>query len=182
VYVPRKYHLPCEAEKAEYDKHENSAFDPGYRQFLSRLVAPLKSYIKDGDSGLDFGCGPGPAISSLLADKKVKLCSYDPYYENHASLLQHSYNFVVATEVVEHFCCPGEAWPLMFNCVKPGGVLGIMTKLVINLERFKQWHYKNDPTHVSFYSLATLEWIASRWNVKLTRLSDDAFIFERPTP
>lgn len=179
VFVPRQYHLSLELERAEYDKHENSASDPGYRKFLSRVISPLKIYLKEGDTGLDFGCGPGPAAATMLSDNKINLVMYDPYYANDTRLLKKPYDFVIATEVVEHFCRPYITWKILFDCVKPGGVLGVMTKLVINLERFNNWHYKNDPTHVSFYSLATLEWVAQQWGCELECVADDAFIFKK---
>ena len=61
VFVPPEYFLSRAAERAEYDLHENSLDDPGYRGFLSRLAQPLLQRLPDGARGLDFGCEIGRA-------------------------------------------------------------------------------------------------------------------------
>ena len=38
VFVPADQHISEEAERAEYDLHENDPSDAGYRRFLSRLA------------------------------------------------------------------------------------------------------------------------------------------------
>ena len=42
-----------------------------------------------------------------------------------------------------------------------------MTKLVRNQEAFAKWHYKNDLTHVCFFSRATFEWLSDQWQADL---------------
>ncbi len=41
VFVPKRYWLSVEDERATYDLHKNDAQNQGYRQFLSRLSVPL---------------------------------------------------------------------------------------------------------------------------------------------
>ena len=48
------------------------------------------------------------------------------------------------------------------SLLNPQGLLAIMTKRVINPERFANWHYKNDPTHIIFFSENTFQWIANK--------------------
>jgi len=52
---------------------------------------------------------------------------------------------------------------ISFKNIK-GGWLGIMTKRVRDQEAFKTWHYKNDPTHIGFFSEATFQWLTGRWS------------------
>ncbi|GIS59730.1 MAG: hypothetical protein CM1200mP2_19550 [Planctomycetaceae bacterium] len=42
---------------------------------------------------------------------------------------------------------PGEELDRLWGCLSPGGVLGIMTKRVLDHEAFSRWHYKkrSDP-------------------------------------
>ena len=68
VFVPPAYYLDREAERREYDLHRNEVNDPGYRRFLSRLSEPLLQRLTPGASGLDFGCGPGPALAHMLEE------------------------------------------------------------------------------------------------------------------
>ncbi|MBA4731810.1 MAG: 2-polyprenyl-3-methyl-5-hydroxy-6-metoxy-1,4-benzoquinol methylase, partial [Alcanivorax sp.] len=62
--------LPARAdEKAQYDLHRNEPDDPGYRRFLDQLGAPLCERLSAGARGLDFGCGPGPALARMLEER-----------------------------------------------------------------------------------------------------------------
>ncbi len=68
VFVPPAFFLSRQAERAEYDLHRNAIDDPGYRAFLSRLAQPLLARLPPASRGLDFGCGPGPALAHMLRD------------------------------------------------------------------------------------------------------------------
>jgi 2-polyprenyl-3-methyl-5-hydroxy-6-metoxy-1,4-benzoquinol methylase len=76
--------------------------------------------------------------------------SYDPQYCPDTKCHHQQYDFIVCTEAIEHFHNPHHEWNLWLLMLKDHGVIGIMTKRVENLSRFKDWHYKNDQTHVSF--------------------------------
>jgi SAM-dependent methyltransferase len=177
TFVPSHFHLSGTDEKAVYDQHQNSPDDHGYRRFLNRIFEPLQLRLLPGSSGLDFGSGPGPTLSVMFAESGHDVVIYDPYYAPHVELLNRQYDFVTASEVVEHFCRPLQDFERMWACVKPGGLLGIMTKRAGNPEAFANWHYKNDPTHVSFYSQETFFWLADVWNAKLEVLCDDVVVF-----
>ena len=179
VFVPRRYWLGTTAEKASYDLHENSAEDPGYRGFLSRLSTPLVERLEAGQTGLDFGCGPGPALPALLAEDGFRVDLYDPFYYNEPAVFSKSYDFICATEVVEHLRDPGQAFSSLFRMLKPGGWLGIMTKLVIDPEAFGQWHYIRDPTHICFYSRNTFTTIARRFHAGLDFVAHDVILMHK---
>jgi len=53
-----------------------------------------------------------------------------------------------------------------------------MTKRVICHEKFKTWHYKNDPTHVCFYAIETFQFIAEYWGYDLEIINDDTVILQ----
>ena len=50
-------------EKERYLEHDNRIDDEAYRSFLSRLANPLQKKLSVDDTGLDFGCGHGPALA-----------------------------------------------------------------------------------------------------------------------
>jgi len=177
VFVPSNQHLSPAAEKAIYDLHENHSDQPGYRDFLARLSTPLLARLPSAGCGLDFGCGPGPLLAKILSEQGHHIHLYDPFYANEPALLQQCYDFVTCTEVVEHFRQPRQAFDCLFALLKPNALLGIMTKLVIDADRFSRWQYKNDPTHVCYFSEATLHWLATLYQCQLERLDKDAFIF-----
>ena len=179
VYVPSEYWLTHEQEKAEYDLHQNDVFDPGYRKFLSRLTKPLQQQIPNGSQGLDFGCGPGPALSKIMEESGYLMDLYDPFYCNDKSVFQKKYNFITATEVIEHINYPYKVIPLIIDMLLSDGWLGIMTKMVIGKDEFSKWHYKNDMTHICFYSRETFEYIANKFSLKLYFFGNDVVLLNK---
>lgn len=179
IFVPRDDHLSSSDEKAHYDQHENSPDDAGYRQFLGRLFEPVNARIVPGSSGLDFGSGPGPTLSIMFEEAGHNVSIYDPFYSPDRAPLTRLYDFVTASEVVEHFGNPCEDLSRLWSCVRPGGVLGIMTKQVVDEASFSDWHYKNDLTHVSFFSSETFHWIAAEWSAELTIIDRDVILLAK---
>ena len=179
VFVPKPYHLTVEQEKAEYDKHENQLEEPGYLKFLSRMYEPVHAAVPASSSGLDFGCGPAPALANKLTQLGHSMATYDIYYQPDTRVLEQSYDFITCTEVIEHLASPLVQFEQMLNLLKPQGLLGIMTKLVINQERFTSWHYKNDPTHISFFSRETFEYLAKRYGLNCEFVGADVILFTK---
>lgn len=179
VYVPSRYYLNAAAERAEYDLHRNSPEDAGYRRFLSRLAQPLCDRLAAGSRGLDFGCGPGPTLSVLLQEQGHEVSLYDPFYEPNPAVLVGPYDFITATEVVEHLYSPGRELARLWEILLPGGYLGLMTKLVRDAEAFASWHYKNDATHVCFFSRATWQWWSDCRGASLDIIGDDVILLRK---
>jgi len=179
IFVPSSYHLSKEEEKAEYDLHENLPSDSGYRRFLGRLFEPVAARLSLGSSGLDFGCGPGPALSHMFEEAGYDMSLYDKFYYPDRSVLQKTYDFITSTEVLEHISDPSEVLPRLWALLKPGSVLGIMTKLVRSPEAFASWHYKNDKTHICFYSKETFKWLASTLEAQTEFIGSDVIILTK---
>ena len=180
VFVPPEQRLDARSEKAHYDHHKNTPDDQGYRLFLSRLALPLLERLASGSRGLDFGCGPGPALAHMLREAGHTVALYDIYYQPCADVLEKTYDFVTATEVIEHLFDPKKIWLQWLDLIKPGGWIGIMTKQVIDLEAFASWHYKYDPTHVIFFSRATFRYLAERDNLELEFIGNDVILLRKP--
>ena len=180
VFVPPEFHLGAEQERAEYDLHRNEVDDPGYRKFLGRLAGPLAARLSAGARGLDFGCGPGPALAVMLAERGFSVALYDIFYHPNETVFQRHYDFICATEVVEHLSEPGAVLERLWQMLGPGAYLGVMTKLVRDREAFARWHYKNDPTHVCFFSEQTWHWWAGEHDALLERFGADVVLLRRP--
>ncbi len=180
VFVPRRFHLGPDEEKAQYDLHENIADDSGYRRFLSRLADPLLDRLHPGSQGLDFGCGPGPCLSVMLEEQGHRVALYDLFYANNLRLLAGEYDFITATEVIEHLSRPLMELQRLWELLKPGGHLGLMTKLVANAEKFANWHYKNDPTHIRFFSRQSFVYLGEQWGCSPEFIGADVIIFRKP--
>lgn len=182
VFVPRETLPSVEREKQEYDLHTNNEQDTGYVRFLSRAVdacldvAPPHTHKKL----LDFGCGPNPVLAKILTSKNYTTQYYDPiYYNDERPLLNQRYNVIVSTEAIEHFHTPSKEWALWLTLLEANGCIVIMTKRVISKERFSNWHYKNDMTHVSFFSESTFRWLANEYALELIIYSPDIVILKK---
>lgn len=179
IFVPSQYFPQSADEKAHYDLHENNYHDPRYRRFLSRLAEPLQRQLTPGDCGLDFGSGPGPTLSRMLTEAGFPTTIYDPFYAPDASVWMAAYDFITASEVVEHLHRPRFELDRLWSVLRPGGFLGIMTKRVHDQHAFATWHYKNDPTHVIFFSEATFGWLSRYWSAELQVIGPDVVLFRR---
>ena len=149
-------------EKAHYDHHQNDPDDPRYRAFLSKLSAPLLAKLSPGASGLDFGCGPGPALAAMLTEAGHRVALYDPFYHPDPAPLAQTYDFITCTETAEHFHDPAGAFDRLGTMLRHGGWLAVMTCFQTDDARFGGWHYRKDPTHVVFYREETLRHIAAQ--------------------
>lgn len=173
VSVPAEFYLSREQEKAEYDKHENYPQDLGYQGFLDRTLAPLLARFDSCALGLDFGCGAGKALSLMAKARGYCVENYDLYYVNDPELLTCQYDFITLTEVIEHVSDADTLLTLLSKLLKPKGILAVMTKRVLDPTAFSRWHYKNDSTHINFYSEASFQWLAAHYGWRLEVIDKD---------
>ncbi len=180
VFVAKEQQLDHDAEKAVYEQHENNPEDAGYRKFLSRMSQPVLERVAPSSQGLDFGCGPGPTLSLMFEEAGHSMAVYDPYFANNPDALSQKYDFITSTEVFEHLSSPKEVLEQLLPILKPGGWLGLMTKRVIDQTAFSRWHYKNDPTHITFFSDRTFHWIAGHYGLTLAIVDQDVVLLQKP--
>ncbi len=179
VFVPPAQRLAPEQERAVYQQHQNDPQDLNYRQFLGRLFDPMRTLLAPGTEGLDFGSGPGPTLSVMFEEAGFPMRIYDVYYASDVDVLSRSYDFITATEVVEHLYEPGKELGRLWSLIRPGGWLGIMTKFAPPQAEFSNWYYSWDPTHVSYYSLTTFQWMAKQWNARLELITSDVILLQK---
>ncbi|MGR4069124.1 class I SAM-dependent methyltransferase [Billgrantia sp. C5P2] len=179
AYVPTAQRLSPAQERAVYDQHENHPDDPDYRRFLSRLFEPLKSRLAPGARGLDFGAGPGPTLSVMFEEAGHPMAIYDPFYASDTSVLERRYDFITATEVVEHLFAPGRELDRLVALLPDDGWLGLMTKRMTSEEAFARWHYILDPTHVCFFSEESFEWLAGHHDMSVEFPAADVVLLQK---
>lgn len=180
MFVPPTHHLSPKKEKTHYDLHENNPEDPGYRTFLNQLAQPLTERLKPNSSGLDFGSGPGPTLSLMLQEAGHDMSIYDHFFAYHPAVLNQTYDFITATEVVEHLHHPGQELDRLWLMVKPTGLLAIMTQLAPPDQPFLHWYYLRDPTHVCFFSSDTWNWLSLRWGAEVVYRNKNVVLFRKP--
>ncbi|MFN2308880.1 MAG: methyltransferase domain-containing protein [Gammaproteobacteria bacterium] len=152
-----------DAELAQYRLHRNLPGDAGYRQFLGRLATPLLDRLPPAQHGLDYGCGPGPALAAMLREAGHTLALYDPFFFADPAVLTRCYDFITCTEAAEHFHHPAREFARLDGLLAPGGLLAVMTSFLDDDARFENWHYRRDPTHVVFYRAATFRHLARHY-------------------
>jgi len=179
VFLPRRFHISAEEEKQRYDLHENDPADPNYRQFLDQMCEPMLKFLSNGDRGLDFGSGPGPTLNLMFEEHGHPMEIYDVFYDDNPDVFDNRYDFITATEVAEHLGEPGNVLQKLWNCLKSGGYLGIMTKRLPDLSDFEDWHYRKDDTHVTFYDEETFRWMANNWNGKIVYMEERVVIIKK---
>jgi len=177
IFAGKQYYPSYEDEKARYDLHGYNAGQSGHMAFLEQILNPMMGYIKSGMNGLDYGCGPKPVVSEWLEKKGIQCDNYDPFYDFKCS--SDPYDFIVSTEVVEHFRKPLEEWNKVAGLLKPGGFLMIMTERWRCIEEFESWHYKTDATHVCFYHLETFSYIGKQYGLKLEEHDEKRVVIMR---
>jgi len=183
IFTHPEYRLSAEAEFERYEQHENDPADPDYRQFLSQVFKPLQKKLLPGSTGLDFGSGPGPTLNVMLEEAGHKVRLYDIFYADHPEVFDREYDFITATETAEHLYNPRYEFNRLWRCLKPGGWLAVMTRLVPSdpdPEWFKEWHYKTDDTHVVFYATKTFHWLGDLWGTEPEFYPGDVMLFHKP--
>ncbi|WP_429139232.1 class I SAM-dependent methyltransferase [Aeromonas allosaccharophila] len=182
VWLDEADHLDEAAEKAVYDGHDNRVDDPRYRTFLMRAFGEVLSRVAIPASGLDFGCGPGPALVAMGREAGYQMAGYDKFFANFPELLTRQYDFITSTEVIEHIAEPRAALEQLWACLKPGGVLVLQTQRVLSDERFKNWRYRHDPTHIVFFAEASFQVLATNWQAELSFPHADVAVLQKGTP
>jgi len=152
-----------EAEKQEYLKHDNHMQNAGYvrylEDFIQRAVQPFC-----GSTGrvLDFGCGPGPVLAQLLRNRGFIVDVYDPFFFPEKVAEGKRYDLITATEVFEHIRKPLQSLQWLKTLLKENGILAIMTLFhPRNDEAFRNWWYRREASHISFYTPVTLSSLAN---------------------
>ncbi len=168
VHVPSRFHLTEQQELERYALHDNNGTDEGYRNYLSGVIHSAEKLTGDISSFriLDYGSGENAVMTTILKERGIDAIAYDPNYEN-LSTIDGEFDLIVACESPEHFRSPREEFTKICSHLKPNGYLYLRTELLGTTPYFSAWYYKNDPTHIFFYSQDTLEYVARQFGLKL---------------
>lgn len=172
--------LSTAEEHARYRHHRNDPADEKYRRFLSKLADPLLQRLSPQAKGLDYGCGPGPALASMLGEAGHLVSLFDPLFFPDPEPLADLYDFITCTETIEHFHWPAEEFARFDRMLRPGGWLALMTSFQTDDDHFAAWHYRRDPTHVVFYRDATLRHIARQFGWSCEIPLQDVALMHKP--
>ena len=174
THLDPQFHLSLEEEKLRYDQHQNTSENRQYTEIFKCFIdttvmdcfAPMGLAMTI--EVLDYGCGPNPVLATMLQELGFITDIYDPYYAPQ-ELAPKSYDLVTSTEVFEHLREPLETLRHIRELLKPNAYLAIMTKFICLLDEFPSWRYKDDITHISFYSPKTFSVIAQTLELDLIK-------------
>ncbi len=170
--------LPNRTEEIDrYMEHNNDVYDERYRNFVNPIVDAILRDFPKNSKGLDFGAGTGPVISQILREQGYEIVQYDPFFHPYESLFNQEYDYIVACEVIEHFHYPASEFSMLRDSLKANGKLYCKTSVLQPDQNFESWYYKDDPTHVFFYSFKTLERIKKVFDFKKLIVKENLIIF-----
>ncbi len=195
VFVVPGEHLSLADEETFYGLHENSPSDPRYRNYLTPVLDLAWKAWRDLNSGkqapahmawaLDFGSGPlevgeESVVCEFFRERGLAADAYDPYFRP-MDLANRRYDVIVACEVIEHFRSPMTEFEKLISHLSVDGVLAIQTEFFPGLEKFDNWYYRRDPTHVVFYSPKTFAALAQRFGLEVSQMQDGKRVVFRKT-
>jgi hypothetical protein len=179
VFVPRDQLINDEEEKKRYELHDNSEANFDYQNYLENTAHLISSCLKKDSVGLDFGCGKTRILEKFLNEKGHKVFSYDKFFLPDDSVFKKRYDFIILSEVIEHLKKPFEDLMRLTTMLHEDGFIFVKTKLRPETpEKFKNWFYKRDVTHVQFFSDSSFKHLSSALHLaKAVQIDQDLFLF-----
>ncbi|WP_040472542.1 methyltransferase domain-containing protein [Aquimarina agarivorans] len=178
IFLHPEFYLNTTAEKERYDKHSDDIEDEGYQNFVTPLINAVVKNYSVKSHGLDYGCGKTAIVQYLLQKKGYQVAGFDPIYAPSTEVFSNTYDFITCCEVAEHFYFPLQEFKRLHQLLLPGGTLLLKTYLYDHTINFSNWWYKNDPTHVIFYTHESLTFIKEHIGFNTLQIFDDYTLFK----
>ena len=152
-----------EEEQHHYRLHQNEFGSKGYvrmnRRIMQQAILPFAP--KPYGQALDFGCGPGPVLATMLSQAGWKMALYDPFFVPEFPYDHYRYQLITMVEVAEHLFAPSSILAQLPKLLLPGGIMVIGTRSYpYRREAFAAWWYRIEPTHVGFFQYKTWHYLA----------------------
>jgi len=182
VSLDECFMIDRELEKKQYDQHNNGFESEGYVQMFEDFIEEaISSYLRNIETALDFGSGPGPVLSELLKRRGLEVDIYDLYFSPEKVYESKSYDLITSTEVFEHLAKPFDVLEMLVEHINPNGYLAIMTKFPPKDDQaFLAWWYRRDPTHISFFTPKSFELMAGKVGLKVLKIvNENIVVFQK---
>jgi len=170
IFIERAAEPSAKQEYEIYQSHENTPENEGYvnmfKVFINELFA---EHLDEIEEVLEYGCGPGPVLADILENKGLNVTKYDPFFYPEVEFKDKTYDLITSTEVFEHFQNPKEEVEKLLKLMNPGAYLAVMTSFHEGIEHFKDWWYRRDSTHITFYNLKTFKYIENNYPLKIIK-------------
>lgn len=161
-------------EQKQYSHHNNSLENSGYVEMFEKFIdTAITPYTNISEQILDYGSGPEPVLSYLLNKRGFNVQIYDPIYAKDESFKDKKFSTIVSTEVFEHLHSPHETIKELVEQLDDGAILSFQTMFhPEDNEKFLNWWYRRDPTHVGFFSHKTVEKMQDIFKLTLLKIDD----------
>ncbi len=159
IKLQKRYYINPQKEKKQYDNHNNSFECKGYVEMFENFLDFFWNKLPNKKTALDFGSGPNPVLAQIVKNRGfLKVDYFDKFYQPEKIYKNNSYDLITSTEVFEHLDDPLEILKLFKSILNKDGIIAVMTLFHTNNEEdFKNWWYKRDPTHITFFTPHTFE-------------------------
>ncbi len=183
LYNTNQYFVSIDPESLDYEEsYHMIAIDPDGKErklleerehslAATKEITDFLSQIKPGKI-LDIGCGPGWILSSLDSKWDKYGIEISKFASNHASqfakihcgtledYVERDFDVIIMNHVIEHIPEPISALTKIHSILKKGGIFIIGTPDFDSgaARRFgKNFRLLHDPTHVSLFSLDSMQ-------------------------
>lgn len=136
----------------------------------------------------DFGSGAG-FLTDAFGSMGFEVGSYEPMLHGdfRSENYNNGYDLVILNEVIEHVEDVMQVFDNLYSVTKPGGIVFISTMMTDTItsvsgnfqELFKNWWYKDDPTHVSFFCQRTFGSLCARYQLQMLFAGPNGVILQR---
>jgi len=169
IYVEPTKLPDIDQEKQRYLLHNNAEENSGYPEMFENLLSVINDWHNESiKTALDFGCGPTPVLANLLRKRGIETDIYDPFFAPEKVYENKTYDLITCTEVFEHLFNPVAIMELFEKHLNKNGIIAITTHFhPSDSEKFAEWWYIRDETHISFYTHKTFEYLASLFGLEV---------------
>ena len=115
----------------------------------------------------------------MLEEKGHHVELYDKFYASNDSIFNKRFDFITATEVIEHLRDPMVEFKRLASTLRMGGYIALMTHLLTEETDFRSWYYKNDPSHIGFFNKQSLAYLAKELKLELDIYSERVIFLKK---
>jgi SAM-dependent methyltransferase len=185
--------LPGKVVEENHYKTQWQTTDPDFwGSQATSLIFYIGNYgiLPDNHRILDFGSGSG-GLAQELQHRGYRVTALELMTDGYLKDQNYPFLFdaVFAIEVIEHLPNVWGELVEIGKVLKPEGIIVFSTRLTnpfIDLSdaagQFKEWWYKDDPTHISFFCNQTLSVMAETKNYSIEIFGDKVFVIKSGEP
>ncbi len=178
------------AQAPDQEKHYKAQWGNQQDEFWKGQAEAILQIIRryhEPRHVLDFGAGSG-ALTDELRRRGVDCTPLEPMVHGFlkAQSYPHKFDAIIGVEVIEHLPNLWEELREMEKVLAPAGIMlftTLLTEAFVNAPdaaaRFKEWWYKDDPTHVTFFGYRSLEVLGDIAGYDVDVILDKVIVFTR---